>query len=634
MATADEYSANRSVIWEYFTRVKTDETIYGIRKVESCKLKFKCPTGATSSLYVHLRSAHPKLGKECDSKKDEETKKRKHEEPQNKLKQACVDKMFADKTVWPSNNPNAVATTQAIARMIALDFLPYSVVEGEGFKAVIKLLEPRYRIPSRTTFSRSTVPTLYKKTKSDVMNRIKIDLNDGTAFSFCTDIWTSKAMDSFISFCLMYLTDNFIMKSIAIENKPFPGTNTADNISESLEKTIDDWELPRSVPTFGLRDNGANIKAAMSRSQSYSDLDCFAHTLQLAINDGIKEVDGMQAMLTKCKRIVGHYHYSCVAMGRLHAEQRRLKREERDLIMSVATRWNSDYYMVERLVDEKDAVSADIAVTGKVDNLTETEWKLATGFKTILHPFEQASRELCGATYPTMSMKIPAIKGLLSQLHHFIDDSANRRSGVVLARKLKISLNKRFESYELQLPDAMCTFVDPRYKGMYFSADQQQTVVFHLKQFATELSSLQTQIQSTDTPNAAASSSSSSAANECTVSTSKSQSTLWDNHDDMMSQATDNIPSLQSDESFDDELKYYLKDTPIGRGNCPLMFWRQNKQRLPLLAKLARSLLSIPATSVNSERLNSTSGNVVSIKRNNLLSEHVLELTFLHENLE
>ena len=168
----------------------------------------------------------------------------------------------------------------------------------------------------------------------------------------------------------------------------------------------------------------------------------------------------------------------------------------------------------------------------------------------------------------------------------------------------------------------------------HFSADQQQTVVFHLKQFATELSSLQTQIQSTDTPNAAASSSSSSAANECNVSTSKSQSTLWDNHDDMMSQATDNIPSLQSDESFDDELKYYLKDTPIGRGNCPLMFWRQNKQRLPLLAKLARSLLSIPATSVNSERLNSTSGNVVSIKRNNLLSEHVLELTFLHENLE
>ena len=100
--------------------------------------------------------------------------------------------------------------------------------------------------------------------------------------------------------------------------------------------------------------------------------------------------------------------------------------------------------MVRRLCDEKAAVSAEIADTAKVENLKTNDWNLAEGYVTILSPFEQASRELCGESYPKLSMKIPALHGLHQQLQNFVKDVGNRRSGITLAHNLVSSLERRF----------------------------------------------------------------------------------------------------------------------------------------------------------------------------------------------
>ena len=56
--------------------------------------------------------------------------------------------------------------------------------------------------------------------------------------------------------------------------------------------------------------------------------------------------------------------------------------------MTVSTRWNSDYYIIQRLMEEKAPLSAEIALSGKLENLTTNEWKLAEGYVKILTPFE------------------------------------------------------------------------------------------------------------------------------------------------------------------------------------------------------------------------------------------------------
>jgi hypothetical protein len=85
--------------------------------------------------------------------------------------------------------------------------------------------------------------------------------------------------------------------------------------------------------------------------------------------------------------------------------------------------------------------------------------------------------------------------------------------------------------------------------------------------------------------------------------------------------------------SVQEEVRMYMIESPIGRNANALEWWKVNHHRLPNLSRIARALLAIPATSVNSERLNSTSGNIVTRRRCNLLSEHVAELTFIHENM-
>ncbi|XP_065651549.1 zinc finger BED domain-containing protein 4-like [Hydra vulgaris] len=145
--------------------------------------------------------------------------------------------------------------------------------------------------------------------------------------------------------------------------------------------------------------------------------------------------------------------------------------------------------MLKRLCQEKDAISAELAISEKIDNLTNADWKLAEGYHTILAPFEQASRELCGKNYPTLSMKIPDLHGLNQQLQRFINDPSHKGCGILIARKLKLKLDRRFPQFISALPYAACTFLDPRYKSIFFSEQQQATVVDGLHQYSKEFRS-------------------------------------------------------------------------------------------------------------------------------------------------
>ena len=61
----------------------------------------------------------------------------------------------------------------------------------------------------------------------------------------------------------------------------------------------------------------------------------------------------------------------------------------------------------------------------------------------------------------------------------------------------------------------------------------------------------------------------------------------------------------------------------------PLLWW---KERSLKLSSLVLKLFSIPATSVPSERVFSSAKNVVTKKRNRMLSQTVDRLIFLYEN--
>ncbi len=87
------------------------------------------------------------------------------------------------------------------------------------------------------------------------------------------------------------------------------------------------------------------------------------------------------------------------------------------------------------------------------------------------------------------------------------------------------------------------------------------------------------------------------------------------------------------DDMAEEELLRYLQEEPLELTAVPTLWWKENCSCYKYLAQLARKYLCIPATSVPSERLFSTAGNIVSANRSCLDADNVAMLCFLHDNL-
>ena len=86
-------------------------------------------------------------------------------------------------------------------------------------------------------------------------------------------------------------------------------------------------------------------------------------------------------------------------------------------------------------------------------------------------------------------------------------------------------------------------------------------------------------------------------------------------------------------ERIDKELDFYTHSPNIDTDSCSLTWWKEEQKRLPLLAKVAKKYLCVCTTSVASERIFSTGGNVVSDNRTCTKPDMVNYLVFLSRNL-
>jgi hypothetical protein len=81
----------------------------------------------------------------------------------------------------------------------------------------------------------------------------------------------------------------------------------------------------------------------------------------------------------------------------------------------------------------------------------------------------------------------------------------------------------------------------------------------------------------------------------------------------------------------DDELERYLgkRLDVTNLSDNPLNFWKKHKMEFPILAKVARQVFSIPATSACVERSFSASGNIVTKRRTNIKPMQLNNVLFL-----
>ena len=82
------------------------------------------------------------------------------------------------------------------------------------------------------------------------------------------------------------------------------------------------------------------------------------------------------------------------------------------------------------------------------------------------------------------------------------------------------------------------------------------------------------------------------------------------------------------------EVALYCEEGVDPEDSDTLKYWTNNRKKFPLLSRLARKFLCIPASSATLERVFSTAGNAVSERRTSLSIDNIEMLVYMKENMK
>ena len=113
-------------------------------------------------------------------------------------------------------------------------------------------------------------------------------------------------------------------------------------------------------------------------------------------------------VLATCRTIVGHFKYSSVAYGCLCSIQECLGVPQHRLQQDVRTRWNSSFYMVKYVIEQKMSLAA-YAIESGIVTLSPTQLDLAEKIVAVLSPIEELIKSI-SADCASVSLVIQFVK--------------------------------------------------------------------------------------------------------------------------------------------------------------------------------------------------------------------------------
>lgn len=252
---------------------------------------------------------------------------------------------------------------------------------------------------------------------------------------------------------------------------------------------------------------------------------------------------------------------------------------------------------------------------------------LLESLNKALAPLFEFTDALSGEKYVSVSFLKPV-------LHLFNNDILSRKDGdTELTQAVKEGVLKYLnEKYDDPTTDNlldMATLADPRFKTAYM---KEERVEFIKMKAVAELVGMVEGSTAPESAQRAAASSSPPAAEEDLELThsAKKKKNLGSYFKKAVQASTHSQPSRASIEL---ELSMYLQAPVPDSETDPLEWWKQHELNFPIVARLAKKYLCIPATSSSSERAFSASGNIITCKRSCLKPNTVDQLVFLALNL-
>ena len=660
-----------SKAWEYF--IDNGDTANCKHCTKVMKLSTKCKT--TSSLRTHLRTMHPDLYTEMmraedlrnplsglldndsDSDVDEPVEPgtsrdrvggdgapktpsfcRKRQKSGGIEPPPAKSPRVGRRPEWSRDHVEQIRLETMITRWVCETNQPFAVVDHEAFVRLIKhATYGQYHKLSARTLSNSRVPAMFQFIKGKVNGFIEDDKPNLDGVGFTTDIWTSDTNAAFMSLTLHYIDARFKLKRFLVRLVAFPEQHTGENMASKLDVLIAKLGLRAGLNSWCTTDGGSNVKNAVTIADHIqTGIWCVDHRIHLIISDVWKKCPLWSALSSKVSRLVCHFSHSSKASTKLRNVAQRLGLSRTKLCQRVATRWNSDLRQLQSVRDlwrALEELALDDSSNTISNLLPSAQEKLNIGAMiNLLEHFATLSECVSSDKNVTITEVVPRLYRILAILMNLSRNSPSPLMGEVAEFMLR-ELESRFPSCgATQIEFAMAHFLDPRYKGAVLrklgeSYDIARDAV------VAGMIALVDDVGSTD-------GSSPSSSDSPPPLDPDPEDPNFDPVDACLQEVYGPRPTSRSGSSslmiqatMELELYTNKKDGVADKDRNVLSWWQDNSRRLPLLARLARKILAIPASSATSERVFSTAGEICSERRTNLSVTNIEMLVYMKENM-
>lgn len=247
-----------SDVWQYF-----DKKDNMFAKCRLCGNTYKT-SGNTSNLSEHLKRIHPMATAVSTDKV------------------AKIDEFVSRSEVYAPTSIKKQLIDKGLVKMISKDAEPFNIVNREGFREFVHLLDPKYVLPSRTTLQHVHTKNRYEIT----FQKLKSKLDAVEYCSITTDCWTSRANTSYLTVTCHFI-DDFKLKTAVLATQPLidETNHCSNNIAETLKNICDEFGVFEKIQAI-VTDNAASMKKACEILQK-KHLGCFAHSLNLIVQESL-----------------------------------------------------------------------------------------------------------------------------------------------------------------------------------------------------------------------------------------------------------------------------------------------------------------------------------------------------------
>ena len=493
------------------------------------------------------------------------------------------------------------------------------MVEHTWFNIVMKYLNPRYEFIGRKTIRKECLK-VFESERDSLMKVLK----GVETIALTTDLWTSNQTLSYMCLVAHFIDKNWNMQVRVLNFVELDPPHSGNVIAQAVFECVAAWNIEEKIISITL-DNASNndkairnLKAKFTARGSYwfvakyFHVRCCAHIINLVVTDGTATISHLT---TNVRETVKYIKKSNSRLHKFVEICRELAITiGESLKLDVTTRWNSTFNMLRTAIEYRDALDSyadrDANYTWKPSN---DEWFLFNTITPILARLAEVSTAFSGSKYPTSNIFYPHIVNVKISLREACG-STNPN-----LKEMGDAMMDKFNKYWDEPNNVMviATILDPRYKLRYINwcfkkIYEHEKAIDEYKLVEEELGKLYDTYDMHHRHEKADS-----------YRASLSSSTIMDTSSSLPSSASEftSFLSASSLETSKNELGKYLDEENESLRNKNfdvLLWWKLNAHRYPVISKMAKNFLTIPATSVSSDSTFSAGGRVLDDYRSSL----------------